>query len=163
MGTISSSIQIRRSARGGCLFLYTVQLQKFLSQMSSETKISPKICKSMKNIFKEYFVNFSEFAWRDHIDDDVDWVHPTVPGVEYHWLKKCESQIQSFPIAFLYGTVSQKLPKISPWKASSPVFCRTYGQKLEAQWRLRRQSRDATLSHACKSGNVVLLNSYLLF
>ena len=42
MGTISLSIQIRRSVRGGCLFLYTVQLQKFLSQMFSETKIFSK-------------------------------------------------------------------------------------------------------------------------
>ena len=67
---------------------------------SQKPKFSPKICKSKKNIFKEHFVNFSEFAWRDHVDDDVDWVHPTVPGVEYHWLKRCESQFNLIQLLF---------------------------------------------------------------
>ena len=54
---------------------------------SQETQFSPKTFKSSKDIFKNYFINFSELAWRDHVDDDVDCIHPRIPGVEYHWLK----------------------------------------------------------------------------
>ena len=54
---------------------------------SQETQFSPKTFKYSKDIFKKYLINFSELAWRDHVDDDVDCIHPRIPGVEYHWLK----------------------------------------------------------------------------
>ena len=57
-------------------------------RFSQKTGFSPKCCKSSKDIFKKHFVNFSELAWRDHVDDDVDCVHPTIPGVECHRLKR---------------------------------------------------------------------------
>ena len=92
------------------------------------------ICrKSTDNIFDKYFVNFSEFTWRDHIDDDIDGVHPAVPWVEDHWLKIDRTNM-----------VICKNYESPPWGVWCWGFCQRCVQLSAEQWRSRRPARDAT-------------------
>ena len=125
-------------------------LVAYLSQclcINSEAFVSTICCKSTDNIFDKYFVNFSEFTWRDHIDDDIDGVHPAIPWVEDHWLKIDRINL-----------VICKHHESPPWGVWCWGLCQRCVQLSAEQWRSHMPRRDATSSHAYRSGGIFLLD-----